>query len=49
MYHIWPKEKIFFPAFTDKVVFSGTNTCNAVNFPPNNTFGPFKTRKYQKC
>ena len=38
------KAKIFFHAFTDKVIFSGTN--NTVNFPPNNSFRPFKTRKY---
>ena len=42
--HIFPKQKDFFHAFTDKVIFFGTN--NTVNFPPNNSFRPFKTRKY---
>ena len=42
--HILPKQNYFFPAFTDKVIFSRTN--NAVNFPANNSFRPFKTRKH---
>lgn len=41
--HILPKQKYFFPTFTDKVIFSGAN--NSVNFPPNNSFRPFKTDK----
>lgn len=44
VWHILPKQKDFFHTFTDKVIFSGTN--NTVNFPPNNSFRPFKTRKY---